>query len=62
MNAHTQESLEICLATLRVNDSRIIWIKRASAVTVALNTEQLQALVTELPSRTLAADHAIAAI
>ena len=31
-------------------------------MTVALNTEQLRALVTVLPWRTLAADHAIAVI
>ena len=62
MKAQVVESLESCLATRRVNDVRIVWIARALAVTVALNTEQLQALANVLPWRTLAAAHAIAVI
>jgi hypothetical protein len=62
MKAQVYEGLEIYVATRRVNDGRIVWIERASAVTVALNTQQLQALVTVLPWRTLAADHAITVI
>jgi hypothetical protein len=54
--------LGIWLAARRLNLGRFVWAEGAAAATVALNAEQLQALVTGLPWKTLAADHAIAVI
>ncbi len=51
----------IWLAARRLNRGRFVWTDGATA-TVTLNAEQLQALVTGLPWKTLAADHAIAVV
>lgn len=50
------------LAARRLSRGRFICAKGAAAATVALNVERLQALITGLPWKTLAADHAIAVL
>lgn len=50
------------LAARRLNKGRFVWTDGQSAVTVALNAEQLQALVIGLPWKTLATDHVIAVV
>lgn len=62
MKVLVYDGLGIWLAARRLNRGRFVWSDRSSTDTVALNTEQLQALVTGLPWKTLTADHAIAVL
>jgi transposase len=62
MKVLVYDGLGIWLAARRLNRGRFVWTEGAAAATVALNAEQLQALVTGLPWKTLAADHAIAIV
>ena len=52
----------IWLAARRLNKGRFVWIDGAQSATVALNEEQLRALVTGLPWKTLAQGHAISVV
>jgi transposase len=52
----------IWLAARRLNKGRFVWGDSTSAATGLLNAEQLQALVTGLPWKTLTSDHAIAVV
>jgi transposase len=49
----------IWLAARRLNRGRFVWNSDPCALTVALNAEQLQALVCGLPWKTLATNHVI---
>ena len=50
------------LAARRLNRGRFIWADQVDAPSVGLNTDQLNALVTGLPWKTLVAGHAIAVV
>ena len=52
----------IWLAARRLNKGHFTWADDATAGSVTLNQEQLCALVTGLPWKTLAHDHAIAVV
>lgn len=52
----------IWLAARRLNKGRFVWADGAESITVALNEEQLRALITGLSWKTLAHDHAIAVV
>ncbi|NEX63510.1 IS66 family insertion sequence element accessory protein TnpB [Noviherbaspirillum galbum] len=62
MKVLVYDGLGIWLAARRLNRGRFVWCGEASAATMALNAEQLQALITGLPWKTLATDHAIALV
>jgi transposase len=51
----------IWLAQRRLNQGRFVWADRSTGV-IGLNADQLRALVTGLPWKTLAHDHAIAVL
>jgi hypothetical protein len=46
----------------RLNKGRFVWNEATDTATMAVNAHQLQALVTGLPWKTLAADHCIAVL
>ncbi|MDR3479193.1 MAG: IS66 family insertion sequence element accessory protein TnpB [Burkholderiaceae bacterium] len=52
----------IWLAARRLNKGRFVWADGSTAITVALNEDQLCALVTGLPWKTLTQDHMIAVV
>ena len=56
------DGLGIWLAARRLNRGRFVWTNGQEAITFALNADQLQALVTGLPWKTLADDHAICVV
>lgn len=62
MKVLVYDGLGIWLAARRLNRGRFIWTDGTSALTVALNAEQLQALVTGLPWKTLAHGQEIAIV
>lgn len=62
MKVLVYDGFGIWLAARRLNRGRFVWADAATAATMALNAEQLQALVTGLPWKTLTADHAIAVV
>lgn len=62
MKVLVYDGLGIWLAARRLNRGRFVWSDSGSTDTVALNTEQLQALVTGLQWKTLTADHVIAVL
>ena len=62
MKVLVYDGLGIWLAARRLNRGRFVWCDGTSTPTVALNAEQLQALVMGLPWKTLATDHAIAVV
>lgn len=62
MKVLVYDGFGIWLAARRLNRGRFVWGDVSTAATVALNLEQMQALVTGLPWKTLAADHAIAVV
>lgn len=62
MKVLVDDGLGIWLAARRLNRGRFVWTDGTSALTVALNAEQLQALVTGLPWKTLAHGHEIAIV
>jgi transposase len=62
MKVLVYDGFGIWLAVRRLNKERFIWTDGTTAATVALNAEQLGALVTGLAWKTLAHDHAIAVV
>lgn len=62
MKVLVYDGLGIWLAARRLNKGRFVWTNGHTGITVALNAEQLHALVTGLPWQTLAHDHAIAVV
>jgi transposase len=62
MKVLVYDGFGIWLAARRLNKGRFIWTNGEQAVAVSLNPEQLRALVTGLPWRTLAHDHAITVV
>lgn len=62
MKVLVYDGLGIWLAARRLNRGRFVWGDGAAAATLALNPDQLQALVTGLPWKTLASDHVIAVV
>jgi len=62
MKVLVYDGFGIWLAARRLNRGRFVWTDGTSAITVAMNAEQLQALVTGLPWKTLATDHVIAVL
>ncbi len=62
MKVLVYDGFGIWLAARRLNKGRFTWTDGAAAMTVALNAEQLSALVTGLPWKTLVHDHVIAVV
>ncbi|WP_207547693.1 IS66 family insertion sequence element accessory protein TnpB [Paraburkholderia ginsengiterrae] len=62
MKVLVYDGFGIWLAARRLNTGRFVWTNGQEAITFALNAEQLQALVTGLPWKTLADDHAICVV
>ena len=62
MKVLVYDGFGIWLAMRRLNKGRFIWTNGEQAVAVSLNEEQLRALVTGLPWRTLTPDHAITVV
>ncbi|AEA65918.1 IS66 family insertion sequence element accessory protein TnpB [Burkholderia gladioli] len=62
MKVLVYDGFGIWLAARRLNKGRFIWTNGEQAVSVGLNPEQLQALVTGLPWRTLTPEHAITVV
>jgi transposase len=62
MKVLVYDGLGIWLAMRRLNKGRFIWTNGEHAIAVSLNADQLRALVTGLPWRTLTPDHAITVI
>jgi transposase len=52
----------IWLAARRLNKGRFVWTDGATAIAIALNEDQLCALITGLPWKTLTHDHMIAVV
>jgi transposase len=62
MKVLVYDGFGIWLAARRLNRGRFVWTDGTTAIAIALNAEQLRALVTGLPWKTLAHDHAIAVV
>lgn len=62
MKVLVYDGLGIWLAARRLNRGRFVWTDGATAVTAPLNPQQLAALVSGLPWKTLAHDHVIAVV
>lgn len=62
MKVLVYDGFGIWLAARRLNKGRFVWADGQTGMTVALNAEQLGALVTGLPWKNLAHDHAIAVV
>ena len=62
MKVLVYDGFGIWLAARRLNKGRFVWTDGQSAIAVALNPEQLRALVIGLSWKTLADDHAIAVV
>jgi len=62
MKVLVYDGFGIWLAARRLNKGRFAWTEGGAAMTVALNAEQLGALVTGLPWQNLAQDHAITVV
>ena len=62
MKVLVYDGFGIWLAARRLNKGRFVWTNGQTAITVALNPEQLRALVTGLPWQTLTRDHAICVV
>ena len=56
------DGLGIWLAARRLNKGRFTWVTDTNAMSVGLNDEQLRALVSGLPWKTLTHDHVIAIV
>ncbi len=56
------DGLGIWLAARRLNKGRFTWVTDTNAMSVGLNEDQLRALVTGLPWKTLTHDHVIAVV
>lgn len=59
MKVLVYDGFGLWLVARRLNRGRFVWAEGTAAATVALNAEQLQALVIGLPWKTLATDHAL---
>lgn len=59
MKVLVYDGLGVWLAARRLNKGRFVWTNGEQAIALPLNPEQLRALVTGLPWRTLTPDHAI---
>lgn len=59
MKVLVYDGFGIWLAARRLNKGRFVWTDGQISVGLALNTDQLQALVAGLPWKTLTRDHAI---
>jgi transposase len=59
MKVLVYDGFGIWLAARRLNKGRFVWTNGHEAIALALNPEQLSALVTGLPWQTLTHDHAI---
>lgn len=62
MKVLVYDGFGIWLAARRLNKGRFVWAHDDTAIAVALNTDQLQALVTGLPWKTLTHNHAITVV
>lgn len=62
MKVLVYDGFGIWLAARRLNKGRFVWTDGQTAVAVPINAEQLRALVTGLPWKTLAHDHTIAVV
>lgn len=62
MKVLVYDGFGIWLAARRLNKGRFVWTDGQTAIAVAINAEQLRALVIGLPWKTLAPDHAIAVV
>lgn len=62
MKVLVYDGFGIWLAARRLNKGRFVWTNGHEAIAVALNSEQLRALVTGLPWQTLTHDHAICVV
>lgn len=62
MKVLVYDGFGIWLAARRLNKGRFVWADGQAGIAAALNAEQLRALVTGLPWKTLAHDHAIALV
>jgi transposase len=62
MKVLVYDGLGIWLAARRLNKGRFVWTDGQTAMTLPLNRDQLQALVTGLPWKTLAHGHEIAIV
>jgi transposase len=62
MKVLVYDGFGIWLAARCLNKRRFVWTDGATAIAIALNAEQLRALVTGLPWKTLANDHMIAVV
>lgn len=59
MKVLVYDGFGIWLAARRLNRGRFVWTDGTTAITTAINADQLHALVTGLPWKTLTHDHAI---
>ena len=62
MKVLVYDGFGIWLAARRLNKWRFVWTDGQSAVAMAMNADQLRALVVGLPWQTLARDHVIAVL
>lgn len=62
MKVLVYDGLGIWLAARRLNKGRFVWTDGTSALTIPLNAQQLQALVTGLSWKTLAHGHEISVV
>lgn len=62
MKVLVYDGFGIWLAARRLNKGRFVWTDGQTAIAVAINAEQLRALVIGLPWKTLAHDHMIAVV
>lgn len=62
MKVLVYDGFGIWLAARRLNKGRFVWTDGHTTMTLPLNAEQLQALVTGLPWKTLAEGHEIAVV
>jgi transposase len=62
MKVLVYDGFGIWLAARRLNKGRFVWTDGQTAIAVAINAEQLRALVIGLPWKTLSPDHTIAVV
>lgn len=62
MKVLVYDGFGLWLAARRLNKGRFVWTDGQTSIAVALNAEQLRALVSGLPWQTLAHDHAITVV
>lgn len=62
MKVLVYDGFGLWLAARRLNKGRFVWAAPQAAMPVSLNADQLRALVTGLPWKTLTPEHAIALV